>query len=323
MESISIFCRITNKILCLLLVLAFIFTGSGCSREDIFAYTEDSGNTCANAVMGNGVFAYSNDFIYIASDTGVIKEYDIQSGKTVTLDIGVGEFPTSLFVATDYLCYLSNRSLYRITKDGKQKESIPGIEGCHLYAEGNDYYYLTNKGESLYRGNFETNERTLLYDKALSYYVDDSYIYVVCDNEDDVYMFLRSPKDRIEFETIELSFYPIAMTAKGDDLFFTSGGEGVRWQVIHYRDGVETTLPIYSYFYQVLDNTLIYADDATFNGRFDINAYDLETGEITPLMENVLEFSILEDRYICAACYKDNTCWWVMLDWQTGEMTYM
>jgi len=44
----------------------------------------------------------------------------------------------------------------------------------------------------------------------------------------------------------------------------------------------------------------------------------VSTGEVTTLAENVFEFSVLEDRYICIDEFNTDP---VIYDWLTGEST--
>ena len=143
-----------------------------------------------------------------------------------------------------------------------------------------------------------------------TYFVDDHYIYATCVGAENV--FLRSDKESADFVEIPLSFYPIKVFADGEDLYFCEGGEGKSYQLIHYRDGVETRLPIHAYDYQILDGHVIYRDLDT---RGVLRSYNLETGESEVLHDKMFDFSILEGRYICMLCYGSDV---LVYDWQTG-----
>lgn len=309
-----------KKLLCILLVLIQLVILGGCQEPEFYIEKGNTGTTCANSVMSNGRFAYSNGFIYF-SYFNEIFEYDLQSEKTVTFP--VEDFnPMDMFTTDDYICYTdTSNGLIRVTKDGKKRKVILENEGfACLFADGMSFYYKKN-GNTLCRRDLSTNEEIVLADDVLVYYMDDTYIYVI--SHEDKNSFLRSPKNDINFEEIELSFRPIRVYSHGHDLYFTVGGEGEEWQVVQYRDGKETRLPMNSYRYQILDNHLIYADEDTFKSTYTIKSYNQETGETAVLHENVFEFSIFEERYICFRCHENNQVWWELLDWQSGEMKRM
>lgn len=86
----------------------------------------------------------------------------------------------------------------------------------------------------------------------------------------------------------------------------------MRYRVNLVRNGEVTPLPVYSWFYQILDEWVLYREEETY----DIKAYNVETGETKLLQENVFEFSVLENRYICFKLYGQAP---VLYDWHTGE----
>ena len=88
--------------------------------------------------------------------------------------------------------------------------------------------------------------------------------------------------------------------------------EAQRYRVNLVRDGVRTQLPVYSWFYQILDHFVLYLEE----GSNALKCYDLHTGQTKLLEDNVFEFSILEKRYICIDLMSTAS---VILDWQTGE----
>lgn len=272
----------------------------------------NTGTTAANSVMGLGRFVYSDGYIYFG-EVGCIYRYDLESGETTRLVLSNKySDPEYMFVTENYICYADGYSgLTAMKKDGSVEEVIyEGIGSSSLYAEGMTLY--TADGIL----NLQTGEVTHLPEEILSYYTDDTYIYAVPEN--DGHYFLRSQKDSLDFEKIELSFFPIKVLADGEDLYFTEGGQSKRYQVIRYHDGVETRLPISAVEYQVLDGHVIYRceDEA---GR-SIKSYNLQTGEIKVLHDEGFNFSILQERYICLCCADSNgRGYYCILDWETGE----
>ena len=112
-------------------------------------------------------------------------------------------------------------------------------------------------------------------------------------------VFLRFPLDTLEPEVMPLQMAPIAVYASSSALILSSMGT---YQLVRYADGTETPLPIYSLFYQVLDHSLIYMDEADFNSAdfYTVRSYDLETGEIQTRTDHVISLTILENRYVVA-----------------------
>ena len=276
---------------------------------------ETTGTTMANSVMGEGGFVYSDGLIYY-SEEGVMYRFDPETGETWQMLLPDKYTSTFHMFATEYyICYADMRSeLYAWPKEGGTPEIIyQGLGTTDLYAEGM-MLYTTNAKEHLSRIDLRTGEEELLVGDINSYYVDDTYIYAVQSDMNKKH-FLRSRKDAIDFEKIDLSFYPIKVLANGEDLYFCEGGKS--YQVIHYRDGVETRLPVKAYDYQILDGELIYRD----LDEQAVKAYDLKTGETEVLWENVVYFSILKERYLCFICVGEDSRY--ILDWQTGESSQL
>lgn len=278
---------------------------------------ENTGTTMANSVMGEGGFVYSDGKIYYSED-GILFSYDPATGETQ--DIPLPDKFTStfnMFATEDYICYANLRQeLYAWPKAGGTPEVIyQGLGTTDLFADGM-LLYTTNGMEYLSRIDLQTGEEVRLVENINSYYVDSTYIYAVQSDLSN-HSFLRSRKDNIDFEKIPLSFYPIKVLAHGEDLYFCEGGENRSYQVIRYRDGVETRLPLRAYDYQVLSGKLIYrdCDDQT------LKTYDLETGENRTLLEHAVYFSILEDRYLCCICSNKAAASHYVLDLQTGTTT--
>lgn len=272
----------------------------------------NTGTTVANSVMGYGKFAYSDGCIYYG-DLGCVYCYNMETGETKKFVLSEKyDDPNNLFITENYICYVDSWSkLVALPKDGSPEKILyEGIHNSYLYADGMKLYASAGCID------LETGSITPWGEGLIAWYVDDIYIYGV-EGGNSSY-FLRSRKDSLDFEKIQLSFCPIKVLADGEDLYFTESGAGERYQLIRYRDGVETRLPIRAVEYQILDGHVIYRceDEA---GRA-IKSYNLETGEIKVLQEGGFNFSILEDRYVCLCCADDQgRGYCTVLDWQTGE----
>ena len=275
----------------------------------------NTGTTMANSVMGEGGFVYSDGKIYYSED-GILYSFNPKTGDIQDIPLPDKFTNTfNMFATEEYICYANMRSeLYAWPKEGGTPEVIyQGLGTTDLYADGM-MLYTTNGMEYLSRIDLRTGEETRLVENINSYYVDDTYIYAVQSDLNNRY-FLRSRKDSVAFEKITLSFYPIKVLANGEDLYFCEGGVAKSYQMVHYRDGVETRLPIRAYDYQMLDGKLIYrdCDDQA------VKAYDLKTGEVQVLQENVVYFSVLAERYLCFICSNQTEASHYILDWETGE----
>lgn len=301
---------------------------------------EDNGSSAANLATGMGCFVYNDGYIYLG-EPGYICKYDAHGKLLKTYPLRDRyETPLHLFATEDAIIYVNCLgvsvepvsedaptreqfwSLCAQPKDGSKPETIcADIAFTGAYADG-DQLYATDGGAMLTRIDLVTMEKTELLENVSEYYVDDTYIYAVQSNDEKCYF--RSPKDAIAFEKIELDFAPNKVVADGEDLYFCQWIEkkdrtdpDVCYQVNLVRDGVTTPLPINSWFYQILDGCVIYRETDTYI----LKSYDLTTGETVDLQENVFEFSVLEDRYICIyKLYNEKP---VLLDWQTGEVTQL
>lgn len=305
------------RIIPLMLVLVAL---SGCAIPEFYIPKDNSGTTCANVTMGNGKFAYQDEFIYF-SEMDTIYEYDIQSGKVVRLSYKGTSNPRSLLIATDYIGY-ADGGLKAITRDGKGSKTVFERDGncIQFFTDGEVAYYIDYIEENLYQRNMQTGNETVLCDGILSYYVDNDYIYTVT-KKDDQRRLIRSKKETIEFKEMELSFEPITVYSCDRGVFMAQKGD---YQIIRYEDGTETKLPIYGTFYQIIDNCVIYSDSTAYmNGCFPLKSYNLDTGDETLLCENVFDFCILENRYISCECITDLGTMFQYYDWQTGETVQM
>ena len=134
---------------------------------------------------------------------------------------------------------------------------------------------------------------------------------------------LRSRKDKIAFERVDITQKPIALFVDGDDLYISTLGD---WKVWHCSNGTATELPIRSAVYQVFDGHLVYADQPGSNKSLGdpLKLYNLKTGEIKELAESVCDVAVLADRYIAYSVTLDGANFrWYVYDWQTGETTEM
>ena len=266
------------------------------------------GNTVSNTLTGQGKYVYDRGYIYYG-ERGVIRQISLEDGseKQITLQ-DKSDVPVYLFTSEDYLYYVDTYDrLVRIRFDGTESETVWEGSFRRAYAEGSVLY--SNDGESLCVTDLNTGEVTVLLDNCREYYVDGDNIYALTGEKSNI--ILRSDKNTIGFEEISLSFYPSQIVADGEDLYIAKFLRKGNYQIVHYRDGVETPLPIGSWHYQVFDGCILYLEDQT------VKSYELATGRITQLRENVYQFSILEDRYICFDQCNAPT---VILDWETGRI---
>jgi len=268
-----------------------------------FAALEKGGTGTAqqNTSTSVGTFVYSDGSIYYGS-TGCIYRYDTQGkllqeypleSKRVT--------PFYLFATEDAIAYSGDFSgLTIMPKDGSETETIfQDVSMTAVHVEGTQLY-TTDATRMLTRIDLVTREKTELMANVISYYVDDSYIYAIPKARENCYY--RSPKDAIAFERIELDFCPNKVIADGDSLYFCQWIEkdqredpAQAYRVNRVQNGVTTQLPVYSWFYQVKDNCVLYRESETYM----LKSYDLETGETEVLVTDVFEFEVLEDRYLC------------------------
>ena len=299
----------------------------------------ENGSSASNLSTGMAGFVYSDGYIY-QGVPGYIYKCDTDGNIMKTYPLSDKfETPHYMFATEDAIVYVNGMGLavepedetapnregfwgLRVQpKDGSAPYSIcPGVEATHAYADG-DQLYINNGGTKLSRVNLVTFEETDLMENVFSYYVDENYIYAIENTEE--HCIFRSAKDTIAFEKIELSFDPNNIVADGDDLYICEWmneddrkATGQRYRVNLVRDGETTPLPIYSWFYQVLDGCVLYIERDTYF----LKSYELTTGKVTTVSENVFEFTVLEDRYICIDTFNDDP---IIYDWQTGEKTVL
>lgn len=266
-------------------------------------------NTMGNIITGLGRFAHDGGYIYYGS-VGTIYKLELETGSIEKIPLADSHAdPKYLVAAQDGLGYVTGFDRFEIiSPEGTgQQVLIEEDTAARLFVDGNMLY--TENGVNLQRTNMETGEKELLATGTHGYYVDDSYIYALTEGA----LFLRSGKDSIAFEEFPLSFHPAGLIADGADLYFSVYRGAGRYQVIHYRDGLETRFPVFAHFMQILDGKLLYLDSSEKN---ILKSYHLTTGETTVIAENVFEFSVLENRYLCIDFYNDRCR---ILDFQTGK----
>lgn len=290
----------------------------------------------ANYSMNRGYFSSVDGFIYF-SHIQSIYEYDLETGKTVRLEIPANVLPRNIFAATDGIYYYARYPsiegsgeymLYKMTREGKNATVVS--EKCDGFCADGVYAYYKVKDKGFVRKDIATGTEQIIWkDNYFSFYIGDSSIYLIAP-VDDVRTLFISPVDEISFEKVDLSFEPVSLVGDGKTVYLSTMALPnlipSRGQVIKYEDGVETPLPIYAQEFQLFDNHLIYKDQVTIeDSGGDVVSYDLETGETEVLCERVFDFAILEDRYICFWCMRDGSLdnWWVIYDWQTGETKQM
>jgi len=298
-----------------------------------FLKAEDNGSSVSNLSTGTGNFAYAEDGIYYGVP-GFIHKCDFNGNILKTYSLSdEWETPQYMFVTKDAVIYINIAGikidsmdktvpsrdhfwgLRMQPKDGSEPVNIcPGVVAISAYADG-DQLYVTNGGTMLSRIDLVTLEQTELLENVNEYFVDENYIYAVQSGIDNCYY--RSRKDVIGFEKIGLAFDPNKIIADGNDLYICQWldneeqkATGNRYQVNLVQDGETTALPVYSWLYQILDGSVLYLEEKTYS----LKCYQVSTGETTVLAENVFQFTVLEDRYICINSFNAKP---LIYDWQT------
>ena len=246
-----------------------------------------------NIITGSGRFFFLDNQIYFEESGRGILTLDTQSGSIDTIatpDTGL----RSLFMLNGRLGYVRGfQDVLLQTETGTGWEVLLSGSYPRMHLDGTLLY--SDNGTQLQRTDISTGEHTVLAQDTHGYFLDDSYLYVLVGNRGNV--FLKSKKDHISFEEIPLSFHPAAIYVDGEDIYlsrYAALAEGEpNFRVIHYRDGVETPLPIYSGLLQAVGNTIYYLQNNT------LKTYNTDTGAIEILQDRVFEFSILEERYLC------------------------
>lgn len=278
--------------------------------------------TNKNLSTGMVNFVYSEGYIY-EGKLGWIYKYD-SSGNVVekyALDSKTSS-PYYMFAADNgIVCTVDFNRLVFVPKNGSELKTVcQDISLTHVSVDG-DQLYTMQGTTMLSRIDLKTMKMTDLLEDVNAYYVDDAFIYAVQSGKEKCY--LRSDKEKINFEKIPLDFVPNKVIADGEDLYFCrwlaeeerpDAQKQLGYQVNLVRDGKTTPLPVYSWFYQILNGCVLYRDAITY----ELKSYDLITEKTSVLAEEVVDFVVLEDRYICANLLgKDSQS--VILDMQTGD----
>ena len=299
----------------------------------------ENGSSVSNLSTGMGNFVYTEEGIYYG-EPGFIHKLDFEGNiiKTYPLSDNL-ETPHYMFATKDAIVYVNSMGLAAepedptapgredhwglrvLPMDGSEPYSIcPGVEATFAYADG-DFLYANDGGKMLCRIDLVTMKKTDLLENVSAYFVDDTYIYAVKGDTEN--RFYRSKKDTVCFEPVALSFDPNKVIADGRDLYiceYMSKAEqsktGHKYRVNLVRDEQTIPLPIYTWFYQVSEGRVLYREEESYA----LKCYDVSTGQTTTLAENVFEFSVLENRYICINTFNGVP---VIYDQQTGSYSYI
>ncbi len=299
-----------------LIVYCIVFLG-GCTVV-YDGNPEPHSTSCGNITMGNGKFSYDNGFVYY-TDLSDIYEYEIASNKAVTV-FSTADIIKDIYVQDQYI-YFNSNGLKRVTKDGKKQQRIfERNDGClQLFVEDANAWYLDSVEGTLYRRDLKTKKEEAVLSHVMSYYVDDEHIYAIAKEEDVPALFI-SDKNNIQFNKVTLSFLPINVLAD-DGIVYMAERES--YQVVQWDSGKESRLPIASCYYQIMGNRIIYLDSSAYdNSNSSLMQYDMTTGEKKRISEDVSDFNLLEDRYICIQCRAEDQQFWIY-DAETGKMENM
>lgn len=262
-----------------------------------------------NNLSTGGQFTCHDGFIYQAGH-GCIYKINAETGESTPISLPENSFTTYLVAADEGIAYVEPYSSYKfISYDGSEAHTLLENVGLRkAYVDGPVIY--TCDGSSLNRIDVQTEETTvLLTDSTVisGYFVDDTYIYAVAaDHENCI---LRSRKDRIAFERLELSFHPQKIISHNHGLYLLS----TLHPTVLYRDGMETVLPFTAYWLHATEDAVYYLDE---NEKNVLKCYDPASGAISTIKKDVSQFAVLEDRYLCMDLMGDNTA---ILDLRTGE----
>lgn len=307
--------KILERLVLIAAVVAVLAMTVAAATELFGGLKNNNGATVENLATGMGTFIYSGDSIYYGTD-GRIIQYDT-AGNVLR------EYPLeSEYVVPHYLFAMEGAIVYTdgyvglniLPLDGSEPQTVfEDVSMTYVYVDGNQLY-TTNGTEMLTRIDLLTGEKTELLENVSTYYVDDTYIYAVQTGREQCYF--RSRKENIAFEKITLDFDPNKVIADGEDLYFCQWIEedqreegDPRYQVNRVSGGTVTPLPVYSWFYQILDGCVLYREDSTYS----LKSYNTITGETKTLATDVFDFAVLEDRYICVDRYGAEV---LILEWE-------
>lgn len=291
----------------LIAALIAVFVLGAAAAENFFP-RQGSTVRMSNLSTG-GQFTCRDGFVYQAGH-GCIYKIDVKTGNTTAISLPDAGSSTYLVAADEGIAYVEPYSSYRfISYDGTESRTLLENVGLRkAYVDGPVIY--TCDGSSLSRIEVQTGETTVLLTDSTAisgYFVDDTYIYAIAADQKNCV--LRSRKDQIAFERLELSFHPQKVISNSHGLYLLS----TLHPTVLYRDGVETVLPFTAYWLHATEETVFYLDE---NEKYVLKHYDPVSGEISTLEESVSQFAVLDDRYLCMDLFGDHT---VILDLQTGK----
>lgn len=280
-----------KRVICLVAVVFVLLTG--CSKDSKTQTIE--GTTCANITMGNGEFAYYDGMIYF-TDYYNIFEYSTETDKLIGFDSNHMRV-MNLMVSQDNI-YFKSDGINCITKNGKKSRLLFDRDGLctHTYIEGNTAFYLDGICGDFISRNISQSTEALIDKNVISYYVDNNNVYYITDVNNSKRLKVYD-RETLQTDIIHLTFEPVTVIANANKLYLTKSEE---YQLLCISNGSEIVLPINAYFFQVIGDKIFYLDENTLNNSCcSLKMYDIVTGTVDLLYENVFCFCVLEDRYVC------------------------
>lgn len=287
-----------------------------------------------------------------------ILRYDLETGTVTQIKTGIyptrttsGQWPelwhdgTNLYLYDDY--DYRDHKLLRFSEDLTTAEVVwENTENIDVNLHGDYVYYIdsvVNESEqrwvnTLYRKNTNTQEVTVVYEdypQFSSYTVTDQYIYVChlvgrIDGEYISYL-MRSPKDTIQFEKIDLPINPGSVNHADGGLYIQPFWANK--YTVHFlsdADGTLTDLGIYygGSWTPIGDQKIISRQSRYFSKTRSTSCkplylYDLKTGESEVLCDSVYRSIVLQNRYVCYWWADWQHHKWFVYDLETGETKLM
>ena len=281
-----------------------------------------TGHTSTNATIlfGASSLAYDDGRIYY-NHKDSIYEYTIGTGITAKITVGTNVW-APLYLSEDgsRIIFNGERGLESVSKDGSDHAVLHGAHARGgSYWDGNDFYYMEYMADSLFYTDLETGQTNRYFTYVNTFFVTEDSIYVCARddalNDEELYLFKASREDMV-FEKVKTEMHPIAVCAYEDDIFYAKSGRS--WYIYHMADGVETKLPIRSWCFQAIGDSVIYVDQKqNEQNQYVLKAYNWKNCEEILLYEgDSPSFCILADRYLYAGSG-------VLIDLYTGTTTRM
>lgn len=330
----------------LLAIIVPIFLLSGCRKRQLDG-PEKASTTCANITMGMGAFAARDEYIFFSDDRG-IWAYDMLEKKTTLVNGGEVGKCAYINVLPDYIYYTdpAGKGIYRLNRNNGASEQVLENGGRWLYIDGEQCYYLvdgaseTLPGAALYCNDLTFQNPKLISENVISYYAEqirgelsaDVFVIALDPEDPTTQVMLRTDARDIYLSKMITSYTPGTVFGTYDYQLHTATAqllwEPFSYQVMRHENvAKEMPLPIYSRNVQFLGEKLIYLDDLTAaDGKYTLKSYDPETEQIRTLWEDVWEFCILQDRYICIRCAdseQPDGSTWLYYDQKTEETVIM